>query len=309
MANNYPVVTDPEDYFRQNEKRLMHQERRPIVRRPSDLLGPGIAAYAVEIAHWDVDDATFNGTFWTQPGDTGAPDLTHWWVGQVQATNDGFGIQQVMTFHDSAFFPPITYRRQFYDPGNGNISYSAWVSQHAIAEADPGLSTVGDSNGAGIAYIKGTGEASIPGLILPRMLRNRSASQSIPDLSETTVRQWNDLVTDGGEWTYNNVTGVFTAGIGGTYLCNAIVKLDAGDADTPYVSRMFWRRGGSGAVATGGTYNWDAGSDTYVDITSTVNMLPGQTLELMILVNNAGGGSITSLGDADSKIQFLRLGA
>lgn len=313
MSNNYPIVTDADGYFRQNEKRLMHEERRPMVKTASDILGPGIAPYAVLIDHWNADEATFNGVFWTEPGDTGAPDLTHWWVGKTEASEDGFGIQQVMTFHDSLLFPPITRRRQFYDPGNGNITYSNWVSQHHVAIGDS-VSSQGDAGGAGAWSLNGDGTATIPGithLTAPYMRRTRSSGQFFTQLVFETVENWDNIEVNTGDWTLPASSGVFTlVGRTGKWQCDASVKLNAGDPDAPYVARMRWLRGGSNAVWYGPTLNWDAGSDTWVTINGVVQMpAVSGILELQLLVNAAGAGTVQSLSGSDSFISFTWLGA
>lgn len=312
MVKNYPTVTDAEGYIRETEKRIANQERRPMVKRASDLLGPGIAPYAVQIDHWNADEATFNGTFWTAPGDTGAPDLTHWWVGQTEASSDGFGVQQVVTFHDSALFPPITRRRQFYDPGNGNITYSNWVSQHHIAIGDA-LTSEGDAGGDGAFNLNGDGTVSIPGLIpndTPYMRRSRSSGQFFTQLVFETVENWDNVEDDTGDWSLPASGGVFTLnGRPGKWLCEASVKLNAGDPDAPYVARMKWFRGGTNSMVYGPTLNWDAGSDTWVTICGVVPMASPQTLELQMIVNAAGAGTVQSLSGSDSLIAFTWLGA
>jgi hypothetical protein len=311
-SNNYPIITEADAYFRQNEKRLMHQERRPMVKTASDILGPGIAPYAVQIDHWDADEATFNGVFWTAPGDTGAPDLTHWWIGQTEASDDGFGMQQVLTFHDSLIFPPITQRRQFFDPGNGNITYSQWVSQHQIAVGDA-LTSQGNAGGAGAFSLNGDGTVSIPGLIpnpAPYVRRSRSTGQNFTQLTFETVENWDNVIEDDGSWTVPAGLGTFTlVGPPGKWLCTASVKLNAGDPDAPYVARMKWRRNGTNDIFFGPTLNWDAGSDTWVTISGVVTMpLAGQTLELQLLVNAAGAGTVQSTSGDDSLISFTWIG-
>lgn len=309
-ANNYPTTTDGEGYFRETEKRIAHQERRPMVKRASDLLGPGIAPYAVQIAHWNADEATFNGTFWTAPGDTGAPDLTHWWIGQTEASSDGFGIQQVLTFHDSAVFPPLTYRRQFFDPGNSNITYSQWVSQHHIAIGDS-VTSQGDAGGAGAWTLNGDGTASIPGIIpnnTPYMRRTRSSGQFVTQLSFETIENWDNVEADTGAWTYDGISVFTLVGPSGNWQCDASVKINAGDPDAPYVARLKWLRSGSNSMWYGPTLNWDAGSDTWVTINGVVPVSIGGTLELQMLVNAAGAGTIQTVSGVDSLISFTWLG-
>lgn len=120
------------DLQRNGEKRQLNQERRPQVRTASDLLGPGIAPFAVEISDWNGDETAFNGFFWSQPGAINSPDPTNskWYMGQVEATEDGFGLQWATEFRDipGNAWPPRSFIRRFFDPGSaGTRSFSAWA--------------------------------------------------------------------------------------------------------------------------------------------------------------------------------------
>lgn len=75
---------DPELYLRHTEKRILKEQRRPIVRKGSDILGPGFAPYATEISDWNANAATFNGYFWSAGDATNAPDdigSSEMWLG------------------------------------------------------------------------------------------------------------------------------------------------------------------------------------------------------------------------------------
>jgi hypothetical protein len=60
---NWPIVTDADAYFRQNEKRLLHEQRRPVVGH-GNIVGPGIAPKASQLDDWNDDVAATNGYFW-----------------------------------------------------------------------------------------------------------------------------------------------------------------------------------------------------------------------------------------------------
>jgi len=313
-SNNWPIVTDADGYLRGQEKRLLRQERRPMVKQASDILGPGIAPYAVQISHWNTDEATFNGVFWTEPGDTGAPDLTHWWIGQTEASSDGFGIQQVLSFRESGTWPPLTYRRQFYDPGNGNITYSQWVSQHHIAVGDS-VSSAGSTDAPGPGNygpwsFNGDGTISTPGFYgdtLPIMRRSRSANQNVADdLDWHSMGNWDDIITDSGNWTYGG--SEFTlVGPEGVWLCSATIKADAGSVE--YVARGKWRRNNSVDLIYGSTIKRDAGSDTYIQVQGAARVTAGQIMEVQMLINRASGASTTTLSGTDSQLSFTYMGA
>jgi hypothetical protein len=111
-----------EDLQRNGEKRQLNQERRPQVRTAADLLGPGIAPFAVEILDWNGDETAFNGFFWSQPGAINSPDPLNskWYMGQTEATEDGFGLQWATEFRNIAAnaWPPRQFIRRFFDPGS-----------------------------------------------------------------------------------------------------------------------------------------------------------------------------------------------
>lgn len=94
---NWPIPTDADTYFRHNEKRVLHEQRRPTAGNGSSVLGPGFAPYASQIDDWNADEVSFNGYFWSAADAANAPpvgDLPDFtlWSGQVIATAD-WGIQ------------------------------------------------------------------------------------------------------------------------------------------------------------------------------------------------------------------------
>jgi hypothetical protein len=308
MANNYPAITEAEEHFRQTEKRLAHEERRPQIRTAADLLGPGIAPFAVQIDHWRAPDATFNGTFWTAPGDTGAPDTTHWWLGQTEATNDGFGTQQVMTFRESALFPPITRMRQFYDPGNGNIVYSNWVSQHHVAIGDS-MSSQGTTGGGWT--LNGDGTATIPSLpevTQPILWLGKNTSTTLSNNVNTTIGGWGTTILDTGGIDYDTGTD-FTCEIAGTYLVIGGVKFD--NSASSAGMRRLWLEKTSGAAPTGifaqgPAVPGDPGSDTFNQVSGVIPCTVGDVLR--IRGRQSSGGSLDIDADTNTMLQFKRLG-
>lgn len=132
--NSWRVPQDFADLQRNSEKRQLNQERRPQVRTAADLLGPGLAPFAVEISDWNGDETAFNGFFWSQPGAINSPDVANskWYMGQSEATEDGFGLQWATEFRNIAgnAWPPRSFIRRFFDPGSaGTRSFSAWAEQ------------------------------------------------------------------------------------------------------------------------------------------------------------------------------------
>lgn len=125
MARNWNIPITDLDHRRQNEKRLQHQESRPMIRSAADILGPSIGPYAIETMNWSSDESAFNGLLYSQPGALNGPDDTKFWIGQVIASSDGFGIQMVREWRGAAQ-PTDKYVREF--SGGGVVrTYTAWV--------------------------------------------------------------------------------------------------------------------------------------------------------------------------------------
>lgn len=75
MSNptNWPIVTDAESYFRHNEKRLLHEQRRPVVGH-GNIIGPGISPNANQVDDWNDDVCATNGYFWSEFEAPNAPN-------------------------------------------------------------------------------------------------------------------------------------------------------------------------------------------------------------------------------------------
>lgn len=120
----WPTATSMEDWMIQQEKRVLHEERRPVISTASDLMGPGLAPYAVPLSDWNGEEATFNG-IWFSEADTGvlnSPDPTRPWIGVSYGTVDGAGYQQAWDRSD----PVVSYTRTFETVGV-TPTYTDWV--------------------------------------------------------------------------------------------------------------------------------------------------------------------------------------
>lgn len=124
---NWSVVDNAEDWFRQQEKRGMHEARRPRVTSASDLLGPGFAPFAVPLLDWNAPETNFNGFFFSEPGAANSPDNTKTWIGLVIVTPTGHGLQQVWS-HDTSGSAPLHYVRTSHTHVLEMTSYSAWAA-------------------------------------------------------------------------------------------------------------------------------------------------------------------------------------
>lgn len=110
------------------QKRIRQEERRPLIRTASDLLGPGLGPYAVRLMDFNDDAAVFNGLFYAEPGAQNGPDTNRYWMGQVIANADGYGYQRMAEFRAPAdpLFAPVEYIRTFTSIGSAR-SYGTWL--------------------------------------------------------------------------------------------------------------------------------------------------------------------------------------
>jgi hypothetical protein len=306
---DWPQPTDAMEAFRQTEKRMQRQERRPVVQKASDLLGPGIAPHAVEVPSWRDSAAAFNGFYWTQPGATkDAPDADHFWIGQTTASSDGFGIQRVLTFHETAYFPPKVYWRQFVNVSGSVINYGTWQSEKVIGNPDSPLVS-SDSPGGGMDgfEVNSDGSGSFHGATQPYYARLLDSNQSIPSGTNTLITAWSALVANSGGWTYSG--GVYTCTMAGQWLVVAGVKFDPDTVD-PSFRRMYVTKNGTGAgdsFAQGNAIPRDGGTDTFVQVTGVTGFSVGDTVRFY--ARHSHPSSVDLVAGPGLQAQFQRISA
>lgn len=111
------------DYFLGQRKRLDIDKRRPVIRRASDLVGPGIDAQAVRVTNWNDMLATFNGYYSSLPGAAYAPDSIQNFLGTVVMDSEMGGVQVLTGLANGR-----EYKRLFLrNPGDEtSITFGAW---------------------------------------------------------------------------------------------------------------------------------------------------------------------------------------
>jgi hypothetical protein len=109
--NSWRQIQSGADWMREVEKRLLHEERRPGIRTASDILGPGIGPFSVEVNDWNSSETAFNGFFHSEPGAINAPDSVRFWMGTSQATAEGYGIQRVTDYRGDPISGVVWVRR------------------------------------------------------------------------------------------------------------------------------------------------------------------------------------------------------
>lgn len=129
-SQDWRIGTTASDYLRNQDKRLSTDERRPVIRKASDLVGPGIGAAATRVTNYNDVLATFNGWVSSETGAESAPNPDEPFTGAV-VNDDLLGGTQTLTGMVSG----NTYRRLFIrnpsDPDS--LGFTDWVSETAVA--------------------------------------------------------------------------------------------------------------------------------------------------------------------------------
>lgn len=112
-------------WVRHRNDEATKQTRRPQVTHAAQIMGPGIAPFAVEIKDWSGAETEFNGFFYTRPGAFNSPDGAKWWIGHSIAQAEGFGIQEVWDYRGTSS-PPTKKTRKFTFSGSVRV-FSAWA--------------------------------------------------------------------------------------------------------------------------------------------------------------------------------------
>lgn len=122
-TQDWRIETDAQDYFGHQQKKLSVADRRPVIRKPSDLVGPGIAATAVRLTDFNDLLATYDGFFSADTDAINGPTNLEAYVGTVTSDSSLGGVQN---------FTGLTtgnkYQRVFNrNPGDAaTIYWGAW---------------------------------------------------------------------------------------------------------------------------------------------------------------------------------------
>lgn len=129
MSQDWRMGTNAEDFLRGNQKRLALDERRPVIRKASDLVGPGIDAAAVSITDYNDVLATFNGYYSSVPGALYAPNTADSFIGFVIMDDTLGGVQ---TF--TSLVSGNEYRRTFLrNPSDeDSLSFGLWHTDETV---------------------------------------------------------------------------------------------------------------------------------------------------------------------------------
>jgi hypothetical protein len=124
VSENWRVETDAEDYFGHQKKKLTLADRRPVMRRASDFVGPGIAQTAVRITDFNNLLAQFNGFFSAAGDAANRPPVDQNYVGTVVSDSEFGGVQQFFGMDNGTLYRRIFTR----NPGDADsISWGLWA--------------------------------------------------------------------------------------------------------------------------------------------------------------------------------------
>ena len=90
---NWRTDVDAGDYFLHQKKQLQIADRRPVIRRASDIVGPGIGEAAYRLTDLNDPIALFNGYYSTAAGAGGAPTPDEPFIGYVVSDATLAGVQ------------------------------------------------------------------------------------------------------------------------------------------------------------------------------------------------------------------------
>jgi hypothetical protein len=140
---DHPIPVTMQDWMRGHEKRVMHQERRPQIKKASDLLGPGFAPTATHILDWNSEEARFNGFFWSSDEADNVPDEVGPWAWLGLTISTGHHGQQITWSHGGTEY--TTYHRHFHVHSNQMPVFGEWVplGSKRVGQVTTGTHVVG----------------------------------------------------------------------------------------------------------------------------------------------------------------------
>lgn len=129
MTRNGRPEVDAEDYFGNQQKKLALADRRPVIRRASDLVGPGIGESAVRVTNFNNALATYNGYYSSLVGAKNAPNTNENFIGYTVMDSELGGVQVLYGMQSR-----VEYRRRFTrNPMDaGSIVFDGWLFDERI---------------------------------------------------------------------------------------------------------------------------------------------------------------------------------
>ena len=107
---NWRNETNATDYFTNQQKQLAVADRRPVIRRAVDLVGPGVAATAVRIVDFLDPLAQFNGFFSALHTALDRPPVEQSYVGYVSSDLNGGRTDVLRSLRRALLYPRLQPR-------------------------------------------------------------------------------------------------------------------------------------------------------------------------------------------------------
>lgn len=153
-GQNWRTAVDASDYFGHQQKSVNLEQRRPVLRRASDFVGPGISGSAVRVTDFNDVLATFNGFFSAAPGAFNAPSPDEAFIGTTVGDSVLGGFQKV-TGLVTGFEFTRTFARNLSDPSSllwGEWRNSERVPASATRRTFAKVTNVSDQSGGTQLY-------------------------------------------------------------------------------------------------------------------------------------------------------------
>jgi hypothetical protein len=120
---NWRTEINAGDYVGHQQKKLQIADRRPVIRKASDLVGPGIGATAVRITDFNDLLATYDGFFSADVGAVAAPNDTDTFVGTTSGDAELGGVQNFTSLTTGVIYQRVFTR----NPADASALYwSDW---------------------------------------------------------------------------------------------------------------------------------------------------------------------------------------
>lgn len=123
-SQNWRIETNALDYFGHQQKQVSLNDRRPVIRKASDLVGPGVGAQAVRITNYNDLLATYNGFFSSEAGAAEAPTPDEPYVGFVSGDAELGGVQMFTNLETEVRYQRV-FRRNPADAAT--IYWGSWT--------------------------------------------------------------------------------------------------------------------------------------------------------------------------------------
>lgn len=120
--SGHRAIETADDWLRSAEKRMLREERRPLIRRASDLMGPSLGPYTQQVMDWNGVQSSYNGMLYSPVGALNSPDIDYPWIGLNLVTAEGQGMQHVWAYDTTLSSVSLEYHRLM-----GNRLWGPWL--------------------------------------------------------------------------------------------------------------------------------------------------------------------------------------